>query len=559
MDLPDDVEWAFHDGLGWAPSSVRHGRRVFVGDGRVQQRRYDHNDRDFRPRVTAKDARYFVKAALERTGDNAMQRFNGETRREPNQILGFKAFKCMMGIRKLYVDFSREGYEAVMPTVSFLRQIAPEIFVADKQTTLPQGAEFIIGNSCTTWFANLDNHNSPVLHRFFLDPNDRTVPNFETHFFSTFVEPYHILQPLTQKFECLVYSNYSSAKIYLDHFDEWSTWLMYLGGQFTEQNMFMYIKNHLAATESGRKDMEKLLSTYGAHDYWSIRGALLALYGVNRELEITGQSRDIRFGTASGSRQRDQRQGQRGQFGRGNRGSYHHIGFDEAGLDYDSSPEDVSGTFCTFCDVQMDDSTCVCEDYLCNIDGLNDFEEVADCYLLAFSSQGNRPQRTAAEAKRIVDNAICRQCNKKGHFVRDCETLGGNGSSVLGAKFGSAKGFKEGDDPNDRPKSYRDARLASARKAQAISTRIQASKRGPESRTRQQGGKFGTHARRMRTGKATAPGKSHYQDGGSHNMYATSLLFAFCETVDDPEVYDFPPDYVGEFHMLAHAQGQAFE
>ena len=54
-------------------------------------------------------------------------------------------------------------------------------------------------------------------------------------------------------------------------------------------------------------------------------------------------------------------------------------------------------------------------------------------------------------------NKTCYHCNKEGHFVRDCPELEGSGHSEIGQKFGSAKGFRETDDPAKRPHHYQDA------------------------------------------------------------------------------------------------------
>jgi hypothetical protein len=66
-----------------------------------------------------------------------------------------------------------------------------------------------------------------------------------------------------------------------------------------------------------------------------------------------------------------------------------------------------------------------------------------------------------AETLRTIEGSNkkqnCYHCNKNGHFVRDCPDLGGSGKSKIGAKFGTAKGFRETDDPSQRPFHYRKA------------------------------------------------------------------------------------------------------
>ena len=84
---------------------------------------------------------------------------------------------------------------------------------------------------------------------------------------------------------------------------------------------------------------------------------------------------------------------------------------------------------------------------------------------------------------------------------------------MLGARYGTADGFKEGDDISLRPAKYREAQQKRLRKHRAITAKSQKAKspepRGssssrPVTRGRTNPGKFATHARRMRTGKATA-------------------------------------------------------
>ena len=105
-------------------------------------------------------------------------------------------------------------------------------------------------------------------------------------------------------------------------------------------------------------------------------------------------------------------------------------------------------------------------------------------------------------------SARCSHCNKQGHFCRDCPDLGGSGKSMVGQRFGTARGFKEGDDPSQRPQHYKDA---VARRHRAFLARNKG-KRGPmkAGTSRNKGGKMATHARRLRTGQAKRPPQQSY-------------------------------------------------
>ena len=100
--------------------------------------------------------------------------------------------------------------------------------------------------------------------------------------------------------------------------------------------------------------------------------------------------------------------------------------------------------------------------------------------------------------------------------------------------MGTADGFKEGDDISLRPVKYREAQQKRLRKHRAITAKSQKAKspepRGSSSsrlvtRGRTNPGKFATHARRMRTGKATAPKPTRYQA-----LLNAIVLYAISET-----------------------------
>ena len=110
------------------------------------------------------------------------------------------------------------------------------------------------------------------------------------------------------------------------------------------------------------------------------------------------------------------------------------------------------------------------------------------------------------------DKFKCKHCGDN-HFVRDCPKLGGSGKSKLGAKWGSARGFKQGDDPNLRPKSYRDARARNIRRRRAILSKI--SKKTHTD----------TYAKQQRRKQAKNPSEHHYQyQASDFNVLYEDLL-----------------------------------
>jgi hypothetical protein len=68
----------------------------------------------------------------------------------------------------------------------------------------------------------------------------------------------------------------------------------------------------------------------------------------------------------------------------------------------------------------------------------------------------------------------CRNCQGD-HFLRDCPNLGGSGTSTVGQAFGSAKGFRQGEDP---PQEYKEAREKNAKRRRAIAAAASKKRRG---------------------------------------------------------------------------------
>jgi len=97
----------------------------------------------------------------------------------------------------------------------------------------------------------------------------------------------------------------------------------------------------------------------------------------------------------------------------------------------------------------------------------------------------------------------CRKCGKD-HFMRDCPELGGTGRSQIGQKFGSAKGFKEGETP---PDGFIEARKRNLRRRRAIIL----AKNNVTAKRMNRAGTQQTHARQLKRVDASNPPKHQYQ------------------------------------------------
>ena len=121
-----------------------------------------------------------------------------------------------------------------------------------------------------------------------------------------------------------------------------------------------------------------------------------------------------------------------------------------------------------------------------------------------------QPTQTPADPSK----SVCVFCQKYGHYVRDCPSLEhGSGISTPGQRFGSAKGFRQGDDPADRPLEYtawrQEARRLYDEKRRASANTGYASKPRSQGSTSTAG--VNTHAKLLRKSHATHPVESRYQ------------------------------------------------
>jgi len=138
-----------------------------------------------------------------------------------------------------------------------------------------------------------------------------------------------------------------------------------------------------------------------------------------------------------------------------------------------------------------------------------------------------------------VTSIACHICKDMNHLARDCPKwtgvdgggVAGSGNSVLGQRFGTAQGYREGDDPATRcPRSLENGRRANARAAARLDGM----------RSKRAGGKQATHARRLRTGNAThPPAKSYVSAFNEAQLHHIAEQLTQIEAVDD-EIDDNP-------------------
>ena len=190
-------------------------------------------------------------------------------------------------------------------------------------------------------------------------------------------------------------------------------------------------------------------------------------------------------------------------------------------MDVDSDPDSSGVVLCDECHLESDveDEYCVCmlaTDFI-PCDASEPGTEYTQCVEALCATYDREPPPSGRLDPAL---SICFICNKVGHFGKDCREIGGRGSSVKGERYGSAPGFKKGDDPALRDPRYVEWVLK--RKAAFNKARSESLRRNPRNSGRLKG-KMKTHARRLKTGKATNPPKSHYQIVRQLNLLLTDL------------------------------------
>ena len=357
------------------------------------------------------------------------------------------------------------------------------------------------------------------------DPARYSYRGFLNAFVGRWVPSYTRQLMRTRFFNGVV--NVNDYRGYWNWFDTQLLTLSYLGETLTDAEQFSYAVNHF---RNHTELWTRLFADLGGRDIQALRYVM----------QSQQQARDMLSRQGMGAADRGFRRNGRGS---GTPPGYHHLedvddlqhamhSIEED--DFLSFPEpDFNALFCNLCEIERDPNSrsdeCVCldahfneyEDHL----SLEDYVDNLDAVYSAFTKNGPaRGGLSESQRTNLVIDSTCRHCGLKGHFVRDCTKLGGTGHSTLGARYGSAKGFKEGDDPSLQPKAYKDARAKRLRKVAAIRSTVTSASNGnqrPRSRlpSKRQGGKFATHARRLRTGHATNPPTPRYFNCHLHGHY----------------------------------------
>jgi hypothetical protein len=223
--------------------------------------------------------------------------------------------------------------------------------------------------------------------------------------------------------------------------------------------------------------------------------------------------------------------------GNSRRGRYNHIDTSRGGRSasggernsgvhkhaYNGMNEDA---ICSECDTPGDSVDCPCQDVPEILDEHHEImsddnsgPEGYNMMMMAFEMavdelytiSGTPNPRTRFQD---IPTSICCVCSQAGHYARDCRRNGGSGTSIAGARYGTAKGFKLGDNANDRDPKWREWRARAQREYAAKRDMPQRGQAGFNPRSagaRQNSGKFGTHAKRLRTGHADTPILNRYQ------------------------------------------------
>ena len=161
---------------------------------------------------------------------------------------------------------------------------------------------------------------------------------------------------------------------------------------------------------------------------------------------------------------------------------------------------------------------------------------------------------TDREKREYTMTAECHNCEQTGHFFRDCPKLGGSGKSVVGAKYGTAKGFHEGERP---PQEYLDLRRRNRTRA-AIAYR----KRTGQA-TAQSNRGASTFAKERRDAAARQPAQHTYAlnadelddatpDDCALIAYIVDRYNVVLDAADDPRDYGATADSYQSGHGAAH-------
>ena len=121
-----------------------------------------------------------------------------------------------------------------------------------------------------------------------------------------------------------------------------------------------------------------------------------------------------------------------------------------------------------------------------------------------------QPTQTPADPSK----SVCIYCQKVGHYIRDCRNLNGSGVSTPGQRYGTADGFRQGDDPATRPLEYTAWRQEARRLFDLKRKQQRASGETGGFRKQQSAtpvSSINTHAKLLKKSHATQPVSNRYQ------------------------------------------------
>ncbi len=464
-----------------------------------------------------KEARQFLS---QQSAEKEVGFFSGDAEHGIGAKPGLKALffidKLLVFANRFYTLYPMQSSGVTVPM--FLQILMPRLLTREGQSTSSSS----ISSFCPArqWYDSLVRNNELCLQRLDMekDVNGLILPNFYYAFWERFMQ-YNltiVLEPELRAMDITHYVNNYAG--YLQALEEKLQLLIRLGNRFDEYSLYTIVYGHFRNAGALFKD---IYTRYNPVSYQQLIAALRReqeLINLSANMHNLGQRRTPRHHHLSGSAD--------------TLPQLFHVNAEAPELNDNDN-------ICVSCNVPNDSNAqfCVCE-YVDSSDvvAMRDSSEFAHTldamYEILEEGQYFAIDPDSEQARQIVISSTCKHCGQKAHFTRDCPKLGGTGHSKLGAKFGTAKGFKEGDDPQDRPAAYRDARAKQVRRARAIAKRAGKS----TLQSKKKGGKFATHARRMRTGLATAPKKPHYQA-----MLHALLLYGIAESMGHatPEEHNF--------------------